>query len=60
MAEILTQRGDCEVFFEMSLSFYFVVPGSKFFPGLYNFQDNNAIPEATPSANAPHVGTPSV
>ena len=53
-----THRGNGTVFCETSLLFYFVLAGSKFFPGLYNFQDTYTIPVATPSAYAPHVVMP--
>ena len=36
-----------QYFCETSLRFCFVLPGSKFFPGLYDFPDTHVIPMAT-------------
>ena len=47
-------------FSETSLPFCFVLPGSKFFPVLYNFPETHAILVITPSANALHMDMPPV
>ena len=55
MAEMHTHRGNGVVFCETSLPLCFVLPESKFFPGLYNFPDTHTIPVVTPPAYALHV-----
>ena len=37
-------RATVQFFCETSLPFCFILPGSKFFPGLYNFLDTHVIP----------------